>query len=137
MFIKGNLYCRRDLHALHALYGGQQQSGISTPSAHPFIFLFTSPRSEEYGYIDGWQKDGVTFLYTGERQRGDMTFTRGNRAIRDHVADGKALHLFEKADMGYVRYVNQMICRGYRILQGRDVDGQQRAVIVFILNAIE
>jgi 5-methylcytosine-specific restriction protein A len=66
MFIKGNLYRRRDLHAL---YGGQQQGGISTPPAHPFIFLFTSPRGEEYGCIDGWQKDGVTFLYTGEERR--------------------------------------------------------------------
>lgn len=58
MFVKGEVYRRRDLHAL---YGGQQQGGISTPSIHPIIFLFTSPLGEEYGYSDGWQKDGTTF----------------------------------------------------------------------------
>jgi len=132
MFIKGHVYRRRDLHSL---YGGQQQGGISTPSKHPFIFLFTSERGEAYGYKDGWQEDG-TFLYTGEGQRGDMTFTRGNLAIRDHVANGKSLHLFEQAHMGHVRYVSQMVCEGYYITQGRDIDGKERAVIVFVLNAV-
>jgi len=132
MFIKGHVYRRRDLHSL---YGGQQQGGISTPSKHPFIFLFTSERGEAYGYKDGWQEDG-TFLYTGEGQRGDMTFTRGNLAIRDHAANGKSLHLFEKAHMGHVRYVSQMVCEGYYITQGRDIDGKERAVIVFVLNAV-
>lgn len=54
------------------------------------------------------------FLYTGEGQRGDMTFVRGHRAVRDHVEDGKDLHLFRYVHRGYVEYLGKMICTGYR-----------------------
>lgn len=64
-----------------------------------------------------------------------MTFTRGNRAIRDHIADGKILHLFEKAHMGHVRYVSPMVYREHRIINGPDADGQQRTMILFVLYA--
>ena len=80
MFITGLSYHRQ---SLHEKYGGQCQGGISTPSHQKFIFLFSSPRAEEFGYEDGWSDEGI-YLYTGEGQRGDMTFSRGNIAIRDH-----------------------------------------------------
>ena len=51
----------------------------------------------------------VMGLYTGEGQRGDMDFVRGNLAIRDHVANGKDLHLFEYVQTGYVRYRSNSI----------------------------
>jgi 5-methylcytosine-specific restriction protein A len=88
----GKTYNRR--RDLHDKYGGQRQGGISTPSAHPLIFLFTGESGAQYGYRDGPRPDG-TCWYTGEGQVGDMEMVRGNRAIRDHVTDGKQLHLFE------------------------------------------
>jgi hypothetical protein len=38
--------------------------------------------------------DGV-FRYFGEGPLGDMKFERGNRAIRDHIQDGKVLLVFK------------------------------------------
>jgi hypothetical protein len=68
MFVLGQTYVRRDLQR-H--FGGQAQAGISTPTNQPFILLFTGEQGEQYGYRDGWTKDGV-FLYTSEGQVGDM-----------------------------------------------------------------
>ncbi len=130
MFEIGRLYRRRDLH--HR-YGGQWQGGISTPSAHPLVFLFTGETGEQYGYRDGWEPDG-TFRYTGEGQIGDMTFVRGNAAIHDHATQGKDLHLFSLASKGYVRYEAQMVCAGYDLVPGiPDRNGDPRTAIVFRL----
>ena len=71
---------------IHDVYGGGRQSGISPSAEHPFIFIFSGATGESYGYDDGWQEAEKTFLYSGEGQIGDMEFTRGNRALRDHVA---------------------------------------------------
>jgi hypothetical protein len=45
--------------------------------------------------------------YYGEGQVDDMTFTGGNRAIRDHAADGSSLHLFKKVRDRFVRYAGE------------------------------
>lgn len=65
MFEAGKVYHRRN--DIHAVYGGQQQGGISTPSGHPFIILVTGDSGEEHGYVDGFRDDG-SFWYTGEGQ---------------------------------------------------------------------
>lgn len=130
MFERGQLYRRRDLHEQ---YGGQRQGGISTPAKKPIVFLFTGDIGEKYGYRDGWNADG-SFHYTGEGQVGDMEFRGGNRAIRDHSANGKELHLFEKSVRAQVRYLGQMECDGYQLVQGvPDRNGWRRTVIVFRL----
>jgi 5-methylcytosine-specific restriction protein A len=132
MFTRGELYQRRKLHDV---FGGQQQGGISTPSNHNMIFLFTGDRGKEHGYSDGWKENGA-FFYTGEGQRGDMMFTRGNKAIRDHIEDGKELHLFEYRAKGNVEYVGELVCTGYHFEQGPDTDGNVRQMIVFELKRI-
>lgn len=66
MFVQGQMYRRRDIHAG---FGGQQQGGISTPRKFPLVLLFTGDSGEQYGYSDGWSAEGI-FLYTGEGQRG-------------------------------------------------------------------
>ena len=132
MFVQGKVYCRRDLHDT---YGGQWQGGISTPAGQPFIFLFSSPKGKDYGYEDEWIDEDL-FLYTGEGQQGDMEFVRGNRAIRDHVRDGKELHLFEYVRTGHVRYIGQMICTGYDYRQGLDMYGCDRTIIMFELESV-
>lgn len=129
MFTVGQTYKRSDLHKT---FGGQEQGGISTPAGHGFLMLFTGEQGGQYGYKDGWTEDGV-FFYTGEGQKGDMPFVRGNKAIRDHVADGKDLHLFAYVSRGYVRYVGQMTCTGFHEVSSPDIDGNDRKAIVFEL----
>ena len=129
MFVKGKSYVRREVHER---YGGQQQGGISTPADYPVIFLFTGEQGEQYGYRDGWTKKGV-FHFSGIGLYGDMAFTRGNKAVRDHIQDGKDLYLFEYIDRGIVRFVDQMVCIGYELRASQDVENKLRRAIVFKL----
>ena len=132
MFVIGSIYKRRELHEK---YGGQRQGGISTPFRQNFIMLFTGKTGQQYGYNDGWSKEGI-FSYAGEGQSGDMSFSRGNLAIREHAVNSKDLHLFEYVRPGYVRYMRQMICTGFHELRGLDKDGNDRRVIIFELTPI-
>ena len=92
--------------ALHDSLGGSRQSGISPSRESPNVFVFTDPGSgEQHGYFDRWDEDG-TFRYSGEGQRGDQQLVKGNAAIRDHVAKGRALRVFRGAG-GLVEYVGQ------------------------------
>ena len=109
------------------------RAGSATPTHAPFVFLFTADTGEQYGYRDGWSSDNV-FLYTGEGQVGDMAFIRGNRAIRDHVADGKDLLLFEALGKGKgYRYLGLFSCASWDTLRGPDKNGTERQVIRFHL----
>jgi 5-methylcytosine-specific restriction enzyme A len=130
-FEVGRVYDRR--RDVHARYGGQQQGGISTPRHAPYVFLFSSPTGEQYGYHDGWTDDGV-YLYTGEGQAGDMEFVRGNQAVRDHAAEGRDLYLFESpGNRDGCRYVGQFHCAGWETRVAPDTAGSPRRVIVFHL----
>ncbi|MFX4301517.1 HNH endonuclease [Alicyclobacillus tolerans] len=133
MFIEGEEYRRRELHAK---FGGQQQGGISIPTRFPFIMIFTGDSGSEFGYSDGWQSDGA-FYYTGEGQEGDMEFTKGNKAIRDHVKDGKDLHLFNYVRTGFVKYLGQMQYVGHHKRRSHDKNGNDRKAIVFELIKIQ
>ena len=58
----GALYNRK-AH-IHALLGGQQQGGISTPPDQPFVIIFTGEAGKSHGYTDRWDDDyrnGVRF----------------------------------------------------------------------------
>jgi 5-methylcytosine-specific restriction protein A len=133
MFVKGKSYNRRELHNR---YGGQEQTGISTPAEYPMIFLFTSLKGEKYGYHDGWTKEGV-FLFFGEGRFGNMRFTRGNKALRDHIQDGKDVFLFEYIDPGVVRFVDQMLYVGYELRAAQDINNNLRTTIIFELVSLE
>ncbi len=105
---------------------------MSTPSSHPFIFLFTGEGGAEHGYRDEFKPDG-TYHYTGEGQRGDMTFVRANRALRDHLADRKRVLLFEALGGGNVRYVGEATYLGHHLEERPDTEGDPRQAIVFEL----
>ena len=75
---------RRDIHSP---YEGSWQSGIAPSGDWPLVLLFTGQSGAKYGYDDERTEHGV-FLYTGEGQEGHMSFSRGNRDIRDHAKDG-------------------------------------------------
>jgi|ERR1035437_2587462 5-methylcytosine-specific restriction protein A len=130
MFIQDRIYRRK---SLHNRFGGQRQGGISTPANGEFIFLFSGKSGPSYGYSDGWSKDGALYFYTGEGQVGDMQFTRGNKALQDHLTDGKQIHLFEQLSDGNIRYVAEMVCTGHHERQAPDKKGRSREVIVFEL----
>lgn len=129
MFTPGKLYRRVELHRT---YGGQRQGGISTPAKHPMIFLITGESGALYGYKDGPRPDG-TFWYTGEGQVGDMPMVRGNAAIRDQQKNGKALHLFEDAGNGMLRYISEASYVGHHSEVAPDRNGKPRKAIVFEL----
>lgn len=126
----GTTYMRKDLVER---YGGQLQAGIWTPKEFPAIFIFSGDSGKTYGYTDDWTDDGV-FRYTGEGQVGDMTFTGGNRAIRDHKEGGKELLLFKDLGKGKgVRYQGCFECASWEKSAGKDKNGDVRKIIVFYL----
>lgn len=134
MFEVGQLYNRRN--DIHDRFEGQRQGGISTPTEHPLIFLFTGESGEAYGYKDGWSDDAFNFV--GEGQEGDMEFVRGNRAIRDHLENGKDLLLFQALGKSQpVRYLGCYACASWEFGTGRDVNGDERRIIIFNLAPTE
>lgn len=96
MFTPGKIYKRAEIHGL---YGGNPQSGISPSARLPYIFIFTGKTGKKHGYQDGWDNPNV-FSYTGEGQAGNMEFSRGNLALRDHLKQGKRVFLFEAMGRG-------------------------------------
>jgi 5-methylcytosine-specific restriction protein A len=138
-FVLGELYTRREIHDS---LGGQRQGGISTPKSSPVVLIFTGETGKDHGYgFDGWQPNG-RFFYTGEGQpaHGDMRFTRGNTAIRDHEIHNKKLLLFEQQsnrgpNRGKVRFAGEMVYGGHH-LASRDTAGYSREVIVFELERV-
>ncbi|KAA0579180.1 HNH endonuclease [Azospirillum sp. B21] len=78
------------------------------------------------------------FRYFGEGQKGDMTFTGGNKAIRDHVADGEDLLLFQKQDRtGLLRFLGEFVCENTTREPAPDRLGKMRSAIVFHLVPVE
>lgn len=132
-FERGKEYQRK---RLHDEYGGQRQGGISTPVEYPIIMLFDTPRGHEYGYRDGFTEDGI-YEWTGEGQTGVMELSRGNRAIHNHIEEGKRIHLFKETNPGWVRYIGEMVSVGYFLHEGVDKDGNLRKLIVFNLAPVE
>ena len=127
----GQGYNRRN--DIHENYGGQHQSGISTPSNHPLIFLFSYPSGEDFGYKDHFDESAF-FHYTGEGKVGDMTFAKGNKAIRNHVEDGKELLLFESIKKGTtLQFIGYFKYLGHHNETRPDQNGEWGQAIIFEL----
>lgn len=127
-------YSRRQ--DIHEKFGGNRQSGIAASSLVPAIFLFTGESGLKFGYRDS--PDASDYCdYTGEGQVGDMSFTAGNRAVLDHVKDGKALHLFKSLGKGKLcTYQGEFSLAGFSWDQGLDRLGNLRRIIVFHLTRV-
>lgn len=130
-FTIGELYSRRS--DIHQRFGGNPQSGIASSSQVPAIFLFTGESGLKFGYRDS--PDASDYCdYTGEGQSGDMKFTAGNKALRDHVQDGKAVHLFKALGKSKpCRYVGEFSLASYSMEPGLDRELRPRQIIVFHL----
>jgi 5-methylcytosine-specific restriction protein A len=125
------------LEDIHLNFGGSRQSGVSTSAACPAIFLFTGESGGQYGYRDDFDSADV-FSYTGEGQVGDMEFKAGNRAIRDHAANGRALYLFRSLGKGRSqRYLGEFVMANFSIRKGPDREGGERNIIVFHLLRVD
>lgn len=129
-YFQGEIYNRR--RDIHGVFGGQQQGGIITPKAAPYVFLITDDRGEEFGYRDEF-RDGV-FLYTGEGQVGDMKMDRGNAAVVEAKNHGKKILLFEGVRKGWVRFVGEAEYIGHHTVERPDREGNGRLAIVFELD---
>jgi 5-methylcytosine-specific restriction protein A len=127
----GELYSRK--RDIHLKFGGNSQSGIASSSQVPAIFLFTGESGLKFGYRDS--PEALDYCdYIGEGQSGDMKFTAGNRALRDHVQDGKAVHLFKALGKSKpCRYVGEFSLSSYSLKQGIDRELNERQIIVFHL----
>ena len=130
MFEVGKEYKRST--EIHGVYSGQSQGGVSTPAKHPFVFIFTSDAGEKHGYKDEFV-NGL-FHYTGEGQVGDMTMTKGNKAILEHRKNAKQIHVFEYTRKAHVRYMGSAECLGYQNQIRPDNHGNPRKAFVFQLD---
>lgn len=129
-FVIGRYYNRQA--DIHGQYGGNKQSGISASAQAPFVFLFTGGTGKAHGYHDGW--DGDVFRYYGEGQSGDMTLTKGNKALLEHSLRGKTLLLFQSHGKGQpVSYVGEFVCAGHEWIADKDGAGQNRQAVIFHL----
>lgn len=126
-FIPNQIYKRS---SIHDEYGGSRQSGICPSAKVPYIFIFSGAGGKQHGYKDQWENDKV-FSYTGEGQAGDMEFTRGNLALRDHLENGKRVFLFEYVRTGYVKFVSELEFFDTGYFETHDTSGQERIGIKF------
>jgi hypothetical protein len=122
---------------LHERYGGRRQGGISPSKQSPNVFVFTdAARGVLHGYVyDGWRRDGF-YHYTGEGQRGDQRMAQGNRAIRDHQAEGRTLHVFDSS-AGVANYMGEFQYVDHYLGDAPETgEGPIRSVIVFRLQPL-
>ena len=127
-FIPKQLYNRR--RDIHAQYGGNWQSGICPSSNYPYIFIFTGASGHQHGYEDGWDNPNI-FTYTGEGQLGDMSFTRGNLALKEHLSQGKRVFLFASVGGGLVEFVSELEFFDAGYFETPDREGNRRQGIKF------
>lgn len=71
-FTPGKHYKRAEIHDQ---FGGNRQRGISASAKESIIFIFSGASGTQYGYSDGWNEEKTLFMYSGEGQVGDQTFT--------------------------------------------------------------
>lgn len=127
-FIPNHIYNRRA--DIHAIYGGNWQGGICPSASHPYIFIFSGKSGHQHGYRDGWDNPNV-FSYTGEGQTGDMKFTKGNLALKDHLQNGKRVFLFESYSKGFVRFIGEIEFFDADFFETHDTSGNIRIGIKF------
>lgn len=133
--ILGAVYQRA---ALHERFGGNNTAGIVPSKSEPVVLLFHTEEGAQQFYGDGFDCEGV-YWYSGMGELGDMKWNYANRAVRDHLQDGRDLYLFERAQRqgGLWRLAHLMHCLGHREEARNDREGTLRLAIIFGLVAVE
>lgn len=120
---------------VHDMFGGRQRGGIGPSSKTPTVLFFTYPTSgQKHGYYDRWDTDGL-FNYTGEGQVGDQKLDRGNKAILNHRADGRALLGF-RANGTDVTFMGEFELVDLHWTDAPDTHEELRQVVIFRLRPI-
>lgn len=132
---KGDKIARKKLHDL---YGGGRQGGISPSRRTPNVIIFSDhTEGKRHGYSD--RQQGDFFLYVGEGQQGNQRMTKGNKAILNHVEDGRRIRLFWGC-RGEVTYAGEYeldhVDPWFNERAPSSGGGPQRNVIVFRLRAV-
>ena len=134
MFEVDRVYNRR--RDIHALYGGNWQSGICPSRSHPFIFIFSGGSGHNFGYADQWVNDSL-YSYTGAGQVGDMEFVRGNKALLTHIESGKRVFLFEDLGSGLSQFKAELRFENFVFDDLLDKNGDIRQAIVFYFMRVD
>jgi 5-methylcytosine-specific restriction protein A len=132
----GAHYVRKELHDQ---FKGNRQKGISSPAGEDFVFIFTGPSGEKYGYDDELLDDG-TLIYFGEGRVGDMEFTEnnGNTKVRDQKGRGLDLYVFEEtSEDGIMSYVGEYEYEDHDWTDAPDERENKRRAIRFRLVPID
>ena len=96
----------------------------------PMIAAYSGARLNEICQLD---ESGISH-YTGEGKVGDMTFTKGNKAIRNHVENGKELLLFESVKKGTpLQFIGHFKYLGHHNETRPDQNREWRKAIIFEL----
>lgn len=132
LFTIGQVYKRTEIQNR---YGGNRQGGIANCAQFPYIFIFSGEAGHQHGYKDQWENDNV-FSYTGEGQLNDMTFVRGNLALRDHKKNGKRVFLFVYVAKGFVRFESELEVVDIDYFEGVDREGKSRNAIKFFFKRV-
>jgi hypothetical protein len=132
---KGETILRKQLHKE---FGGGGQGGISPSRQSPNIFIFSDRHAgEQHGYLDRWEGD--VYLYIGEGQSGDQQMKKGNKAILQHVEDGRSIRLFHGC-RGEVEYAGKFEIdhlEPWTTERAVSRSGGMRNVIVFRLREVK
>jgi len=141
--VAGKIFKRK---SVHDKYKGQRFGGISTSNSYPFVFLFSNGfefisanktiTRDANGYCDRFQENNQCFYFSGEGQKGDQKFSKGNLAIKCHQIDRKKLFLFIRVEEGFVKLIGEVKYAGHTLTIGQDIDQKNRRVIEFELQLI-
>ncbi|SDQ51608.1 hypothetical protein [Thermostaphylospora chromogena] len=145
------------------LLGGGQGQGIQPSQKTRSVLIYSDPEAgQQSGYYDGWLSEederGPVFEYTGHGEK-DQTFLGrdgvGNRAILQHAAEGRVLHVFKAVGLARdfphlnvprssktkaQRYIGRFeldVERPYEMRMRENREGELRKVIVFRLRPID
>lgn len=97
--------------------------------------MFTGSGGQQHGYKDRWSNEQM-FEYSGEGQSGDMAFTKGNLALRDHIKNSKRIFLFEFVSKGLWRFISEMVFHDFGYYETHDTSGTLRVGIKFFFRRI-
>ena len=124
---------------LQQCFGGGRQGGIAPSRDTKNVLIFSEPLEDgQEGLHDHWNHDRTVFFYRGEGRSGDQQFNRGNRAIRDHREDRRALRVFE-GSRGTVIYAGEFeVDPAHRYdVETVETDSGQRRMITFRLLPVD
>lgn len=131
-FVIGSIYKRS---TIHDSFGGNRQGGIASSAYFPYIFIFSGEAGHQHGYKDQWENENI-FSYTGEGQKNDMSFIRGNLALREHLNKGKRVFLFVYVAKGIVRFESELELIDFDFFKGLDSEGNERNAIKFFFKRV-